>query len=409
MNMSNTDNQCLSGIHVLTFEHALAGPMTTEILAAYGAEVIRVETGTRVDWHRQAGPFINNKPQVNSSVCYLFVNAGKKGITLNLRKPEGIEIVKKLIRRTDVVVENFAGGVMNKMGLGYHDLVKVKPDIIMLSAGIYGQDGPFATVKGHGGPLTALTGFPPLTGFEDQPPQFPGFALTDFTAPRASVLAIVAALDYRRRTGQGQYLDAAQFESAIHLLSSVMLEFSANGHEAMRQGNHSSYASPHSVYRCMGDNRFCAICVTSDVDWKSLNKVIGNPAWAADNKYDTLKGRLADEKVIDQKLEEWCLNHEAGDVMNACQAAGVAAGLVQAGEALDRDPHLKARGFWKKIEHPDGIGAFSYGGMPVKMSETPYRIDRAPMLGENNEEVFVRILGMSDEDFVQGLADGIFE
>jgi benzylsuccinate CoA-transferase BbsF subunit len=409
MNDSNASNKCLSGVKVLTFEHALAGPMTTEIMAAYGATVIRIETGTRLDWHRQAGPFINNKPQPNSSVCYLFVNAGKKGITLNLRKPEGIAIAKRLVKWSDVVVENFAGGVMAKMGLGYQDLIKVKPDIIMLSAGIYGQNGPFATVKGHGGPLTALTGFPPITGFPDQPAQFPGFALTDFTAPRASVLAIVAALDYHRRTGQGQYLDAAQMESAIHLLSSVMLEYTANNHEAMRQGNRSNYASPHGVYQCKGENKYCAISVASDDEWLAFKKVLGNPAWSNTDRFNVLKGRLANEDAIDQQIEEWCRKREAEEVMETLQAAGIAAGVVQAGEAMDRDPHLRARGFWKKIEHPDGIGEFSYGGMPVRMSDTPYAINRAPMLGENNDEVFVQLLGMPDEEFVQGLAEGLFE
>jgi benzylsuccinate CoA-transferase BbsF subunit len=188
-----------------------------------------------------------------------------------------------------------------------------------------------------------------------------------------------------------------------------MLDYSANGHEAMRQGNRSNYAAPHGVYRCKGENSFCSITVMSDSEWLSFRKVMGNPAWAVDQRYDTLKGRKDNEDLLDRKIEEWCLTKAAGTVMETLQAAGIASGVVQAGEALDRDPHLKARGFWKKIEHPDGIGAFSYGGMPVNMSDTPYKIDRAPMLGENNEEVFVRWLGLSDEEFVQGLTEGLFE
>lgn len=399
----------LDGIKIVTFEHALAGPLTTEILGSYGAEVVRVETGTRLDWHRQAGPFVGNVSLPNRSACYLFVNSSKRAITLNLRLPEGIELAKKLVKWADVVVENFAGGVMAKMGLGYDDLCKVKPDIIMLSAGIFGQTGPYAHVKGHGGPLTALTGFPQITGFPGQEPQFPGFVLTDFVAPRANVLAIVAALDHRRRTGKGQYLDASQFESAVHMLTLMILEYEVNRRELVGVGNRCGYAAPHGVYRCAGDNRWCAIAVFTDAEWNAFCKVIGDPEWTRQPRFQTLAGRLCEEDELDGLVEQWTSIRQAEDVMRLLQEAGVPAGVVQTGADLDRDPQLAYRGFYHKLDHPDGIGSFTYSGMPARMSRTDYKITRAPMMGEDNEYVYTKTLKMSDEEFVRFLASGLFE
>jgi benzylsuccinate CoA-transferase BbsF subunit len=340
---------------------------------------------------------------------YLFVNAGKYGVTLNLKKPQAIEVARRLVGCADVVVENFAGGVMARLGLGYEDLRQVKPDIIMLSADIYGQTGPFAEDRGHGNQLAALTALPHLTGFPDQRPQFPGFTITDFTAPRVAVLAIVAALDYRRRTGKGHYLDASQFESAVHLLTPVLLEYEVNGRQASRMGNRSNYAAPHGVYRCKGDNRWCAITVFTDEEWAKFCQVIGKPAWVKSPEFATLKSRLENQDKLDRLVEEWTVSHSAEEVMSLMQSTGVAAGVVQNGQDLDNDPQLKHRHFYWKLDHPNDIGSFSYSGMPAKLSKTPYEIKRAPMLGEHNEHVFTQILGMSDEEFVQLMSDGVFE
>jgi len=399
----------LDEVKVVCFEQALAVPFATAILASYGAQVVRIETATRLDWHRQAGPFIGNISLPDRSLPYLFVNAGKYGVTLNLRKPQGIDLARKLAGWADVVVENFAGGVMSRLGLGYEDLRVVKPDIIMLSAGIYGQTGPFARVKGHGGPLTALTGFPHITGFPDQPPQFPGFVLTDFTAPRACLLAIMAALDHKRRTGEGQYLDVSQFESAVHLITPVLLEYQVNGREAGRIGNRSTYAAPHGVYRCQGDERWCAITVFSDEEWQRFCHATGNPSWSKDTRFTTLARRLENVDRLDTLVEEWTLNHSPEEVMRWAQNAGIAAGVVQNGQALYHDPQLRHRHFYWKLEQPNDVGSFTYRGTPAKLSKTPYRIGRAPMLGEHNEYVFSQVLGVSDSEFIQLMADGVIE
>jgi len=400
--------KALDGVKVVAFEHALAGPMTTSILGSYGATVVRIETATRLDWHRQSGPFIGNLSVPNRSACYLFVNSSKHAVTLNLKKPEGMAIVRRILQWADVVVENFAGGVMDKMGLGYEDLKKLNPGIIMLGAAIFGQTGPYATVKGHGGPLTALTGFPHITGFPDQLPQFPGFVLTDFTAPRASVLAIVAALDYRRRTGQGQYLDASQFESAIHIISPILLQYNANGTESERQGNRNGYSAPHGLYKCK-DGKWCAITVLNDAEWDKFAAAIGSPAWTSDKKFATNCDRVSAQDELDKLVEAWTANFTANEVMEKLQGAGVAAGVVQSGADMENDPQFKARHFYQTMEHPEDIGNFSYSGQPAQMSETPYELTRAPMLGEDNEMVYTKLINMNDEEFVDAMVNGVFE
>ena len=401
--------KALEGIRVVSFEQALAAPFLTSVMAAYGAEVVRVETGTRLDWHRQAGPFIGNINHVDRSVPYLFINSGKRGITLNLKQPKGVATVKALVAQADVVVENFAGGVMRKLGLGYEDLKAVKPDLIMLSAAIYGQTGPYATMKGHGNPLTALTGLPHLTGAPDQLPQYPGFVITDFTAPRAALVALLAALDYRRRTGTGQYLDASQFESAVHLLTPVLLPLVANDEELNRIGNHSTQAAPHNIYPCVGDDRWCAISVFTDAEWRACCDVLGQPELADEARFATLAARLENQAELDELIARWTAGQTPEAVMQALQAVGVAAGVVQTGADLDADPHLKARGFYWTLSHEGDIGDFTYTGMPVKLSRTPYEVTPAPLLGEHNEQVLSEVLGISDADFVSLIVEGVVE
>jgi len=401
-------NKALEGVKVAAHIQGITGPLTTAILASYGAQVLRIESRTRIEWHRQAGPFIGNVSQPDRSAAYLFVNPGVYGITLNLKHPRAMEVMTKIIKWADVMVDNFAGGVMERMGMGYEALRKVKPDIIMLSAAIYGQTGSYANVPGHGGTLTALTGLPHITGFPDQMPQFPAFTITDFIAPRANVLAIAAALDYKHRTGKGQYIDAAQMESTISLLTPILLEYEANGKESERIGNRSTYAAPHSVYRCKGDNRWCVICVFDNKEWERFCQVIGKPAWTESTEFATLIDRLKNVDKLDSLVEGWTVEHSPEEVVSLMQGAGVAAGIVQSGRDLDNDPQLKHRHFYWELDHPE-IGNFTYSGMPARLSKTPYKIARAPMLAEHNEYVYTELLGISDEEFTQLMSDGVFE
>jgi len=400
--------KALDGVKVIGCELAQAGPMTTSFLASYGAEVIRVESRTRIDWHRQVSPFIGDRTSNEASVCYLNANSGKLNFTLDLKHPRATEVLTSLVKWADVVAENFAGGIVSRLGLAYERLKEIKPDIIMLSSSIYGQTGPFAEVPGYGALLTAMTGLPHITGFPDQLPQYPGFAITDFIAPRINVMAIVAALDYRHRTGKGQYIDAAQIETVIPLLAPVLLEYEANGRETTRTGNRSPHGAPHGVYRCQGEERWCAIAVFSDEEWQKFCQVIGSPAWTQDPEFSTVMGRIKNNDKLDRLIEEWTVNHTAEEVMKLMQEAGIAAGVAQGGADLDNDPQLKHQHFYWKLENP-GMKDMSYLGIPAQLSKTPYEVTRAPHMGEHTEYICTKVLGMTDEEFVGLMADRVLE
>jgi benzylsuccinate CoA-transferase BbsF subunit len=402
------NHQALEGVNVLDFGWRIVGPLTTYYLACYGATVIKIETRTRPDTHRTAAPFKDNISSPDRSILFPYANAGKYGITLNLKHPRATGIMKKLIQWADVVVDNFAGGKMIKMGLGYESLIEIKPDIIMLSSSMQGQTGPLANTPGYGKPLTAATGFTQITGFPDQMPQFPGEALTDFIAPRMNALAIFAALLYRAWTGKGQYIDAAQIETAVPLLTPLLLEYQTNGKTAERIGNRSTYAAPHGIYRCKGQEKWCSICVFTDEDWAQFCRAIHNPDWTKEEKFATLSGRIEHVDKLDALVEAWTLEHTREEVVSIMQREGVSSGIVKDGEDLDQDPQLKHRHFYWDLEHP-ALGNFSYSGMPALMSKTPYKVERSPCLGEHNEYVYTKILGIPDEEFVDMMEEGVFE
>jgi benzylsuccinate CoA-transferase BbsF subunit len=407
-NNIGTENQALAGVNVLSFELAQAGPMTTQFLAAFGAKVIRVESQKHLDWHRQSGPFVGEVNGPDRAACYLHANPGKMSFTFNLRHPKAKELLPRLVKWADVVADNFAGGVMKSLGLGYDDLIKIRPDIIVLSSDTYGQTGPFAGIPSYGVPLSALSGLPHLCGYPGELPQFPGFAITDFIAPRVNVLAIISALDFRKRTGKGQFIDCAQFESVVSLMTPALLDLEANKHDGGRIGNHEPGIAPYNIYQCAGDDQWCAICVFNDGEWKAFVQAIGNPAWARKPEFSTMTGRCTNQDEMDRLITEWTSKHTREEVMTILQDAGIAAGIVATGHDLSINPQLAYDGFYHKIDHP-GIGEFSYSGIPIKMTRTPYQTRKAAALGEHNEWVATQILGLKDEEFVELMAEGLLE
>jgi len=398
----------LNGVKVVAFIQGQAGPMVAAIMASYGAEVIRVESRTRLEWHRLSGPFIDDIRSPDRSGEYLWANPSMLGLTLNIKHPRASEVLGRLTLWADAVVENFAGGVMKRLGLGYEDLREIRPDIIMLSTSMYGQTGPFASVRGYGGTLTSLTGIAHLSGFPDQHPQLPGFAITDYIAPRASVMALITALDYRRRTGKGQYIDAAQMETVLPLLAPVLLQYQTNGVADSRIGNRTAHAAPHGVYRCRGDERWCAITVFDDAEWRRFCDAIDQPDWTNESRFGTRLSRHNNEDALDALVETWTSRHTPEEVTQLMQEAGIAAGTVKGARELDTDPQLMHRGFYHRLHHPD-IGEFTYNGQPVGMSRTPYEIRRAPTLGEHNEEILMDRLGMSKTEYTGLVADGVLD
>jgi len=398
----------LEGLKVADFTWVFVGPQTTKLLADCGAEVIRIESKTRPELWRTMGPFKDNVVGLDRSGPFSLFNTSKRSVTINLTHPRGLELAKRFVAWADVVVENFAGGVMSKIGLGYEELRKIKPDIIMLSSCMQGQTGPNAAHPGTGLQLTALSGFSQISGWPDRGPGDVGY-VTDYIAPLFNFLAILAAIDYHRRTGKGQYLDMSQFEGGIHFIAPMLLDYTANQHVAGRVGNRSTSAAPHGVFRCRGDDRWCAIAVYTDEEWKSFCSVIGNPAWTNDPRFTTLLARKENEDELERLIEEWTTDHSAEEVMNMMQAAGVAAGVLQTGEdLLVHDPQLRHRQFFWELEHPE-IGKYHGLAPSFTLSKSPCELRRAPLMGEDNEYALKEILGFSDEEIAELVIERVIE
>jgi benzylsuccinate CoA-transferase BbsF subunit len=379
----------LEGIRVVDFTWHLTGPLTTKHLSDLGAEVIIVESKKRPGWERGA-------PRSGSTDQFCTC---KLSVTLNTRDPRGLELVKRLIAKSDIVVENFAGGAMKRMGLGYEVLKEIKPDIIMLSSSMQGQTGPYYNHPGSGHKLTALAGFSNILGWPDREPGY-NAAYTDFIAPRYNILAIMAALEYRQRTGKGQYLDVSQYEAGIQFMAPLVLDYAVNKRVVTRMGNKCTYAAPHNAYRCQGEDRWCTITVFTDEEWESFCKVIGNPELKDDPRFATLMARKENEEELDRLVTEWTIYRTAEEVMNKMQAAGVAAGVVETGEdLLDKDPQYKHRQTFREVEYP-GIGKYrTQVGAHFLLSKYDYDIRHAPLLGEHNEYVIKELLGVPDDEY----------
>jgi crotonobetainyl-CoA:carnitine CoA-transferase CaiB-like acyl-CoA transferase len=378
------DWQILHGIRVLDFTWVLAGPYATRLLADFGAQVIKVQ------------PLLSSEADdVFSRGYYHTWNRNKRGITLNLDKPEGIDLARKLVGVCDIVVENFTPRVMANWGLDYENLKKIRPDIIMVSLSLMGQTGPWKDYTGYGPTVHAFSGLTYLTSFPSRPPLGPGFSYADHIAGLYASLAILGALEHRRRSGEGQYIDISQVEAMTGLLGGSILNYKMKGKEPRPVGNSSAEVAPQGVYPCRGKNRWCAIAVFTDMKWRGLKKALRNPQWAENVKYDTVSGRIENRNELDRRISAWAKRHSAADVLSRLQSNGVAAGIVQDAADLAGDTQLEARGFF--INKPE-LGKL-IDASPIRLSELPAEYNRpAPSPGQDNDYVYGRLLGLSKKE-----------
>ncbi|HEX9896946.1 MAG TPA: CoA transferase [Dehalococcoidales bacterium] len=512
------------GFKVADFSAVIAGSMITKTLAAHGAEVIKIEGRNHLDIFRQSfgTPSVLDDPYVfqpwaNRGMSFNLWNTTKYGVALNLAHPKGKEIAKKFVARADIVVENFAGGAMEKMGLGYNELKKVKPDLIMLSTCMQGQTGPHSRHPGYGTQLVNLAGFGNIVGYPDREPYGIG-PYTDFVAPRYSLLALLAAVDYRRRTGKGQYIDESQYEASVHYMAPLLLDYAVNGRIAERVGNYypyaapnnaypcrarhlddkwiiiavytdeewqklcqvmgspawtkdpkfatlrarreneaeldklieswtiirtpliaertlrdaglgariitsykefatheppvknrSPYAAPHNAYRCHWEDRWVAITVSNDEEWRNFCKVLGNPPWTKEAKFATLQARQENLEEMDRYISGWTINRTDYEVMDMMQAAGVSAGVVSTGEDIfEKDLQLRHRHVFWKMNFPE-VGDCHGVAPSFTMSNCPVELKRAPLMGEQNEWALKELLGMSDKEIRELILEGVVE
>ncbi len=401
--------QALEGVKVADFTWAVAGPFATKYLAEHGAQVVKIETGTHLCPLRTTGPYKDNIPGVDRSGHFANYNDNKYGIALNLRHPRAREVARKIVAWADVVWENFGPGMMSRWSLGYDDLRQIKSDIIMVSSCLQGQTGPHAALRGHGTHLSGLSGFFNISGWPGRGPVLPYGPYTDIIAARLTTAVLLAALDYHRRTGEGQYIDLSQYEAALQFLAPLLLDFIVNGRVAEREGNRCSYAAPHGAYPCKGEDKWCVIAVFTDEEWERFCQVIGNLPWTKDTRFNTLLNRKRNEEELDRLVAEWTKNFTAEEIMVTLQSSGIAAGMVHTCEDIGQDPQLKYRHQYWQLKHPV-IGEYACDSPGFRLSKTPVELHRpSPCLGEHTEYVCTKILGMPDDKFFELLQAGVFE
>lgn len=386
----------LQGIRIADFSWAWAGPYCSLQLAFMGAEVIKIESRRRLDMNRQVGPYIDDVRGPNRGGSFNTWNQGKLSITLNLSTPEGVDLAKRLVSISDVVIENMTPGVMDRLGLGYEELVAVKPDIIMVSLSGFGAYGPMKSNPAFGTPLVFMSGLASLTGYPGGEPRAVGISYPDPNAGLHAAFVILSALWYRKQTGKGQYIDLSEWEAVLAIMPEGIMETLINGREPPRIGNRDFLMAPYGCYPCQGDDEWVTIAVGSDAEWRALADAIGRPELACDPRYATAQQRKANEDELDAILSIWTQKHTKWEIAEALQRSGVAAFPTMNCKDLSDDPHLNERGFFIQLDHAE-VGLRKHTGVGWKLAATPATIKRpAPLLGEDNDYVFKTLLGLSD-------------
>ncbi|MEM7080140.1 MAG: CoA transferase [Pseudomonadota bacterium] len=401
------DSLPFAGLKVTDFAWVGVGPISSKYLADHGADVVRIESESRPDVLRAGGPFKDNEPGINRSQFYGDFNTSKKSIALDMKSPDAIALAKKLIVESDVMIESFAPGAIGRMGLGYEEVRKLNPGLIMISTCLMGQTGPAANLAGYGYHAAAIAGFYEVTGWPDMAPLGPWLAYTDTIAPRFISTLLAAALDHRRRTGEGCYIDVAQIETALHFLAPEFLDLQANGVDSERIGNRAPDLAPQGCYPCAGEDQWCAIAIDTDAQWQTLCATIGADALGADANLSGHAGRLARHDEIDAVISAWTHRHSPEAVMHTLQAAGVPAGKVQRSSDLLADPQYSHRDFYRYHTHGE-MGHIPYAGHQYQISGYAHGPrGPAPMLGEHSFEILSGRLKMSDEDIAGVYASGV--
>lgn len=392
----------LEGVRVADFTWVWAGPYCTMHLAHLGAEVIKIESQGRVDVTRRLPLYPKGmKGGVNRSGLFNQWSLGKKSLLLNFDKPEGLALVKELIKNCDVVVDNFATGVMERLGLNYEELKKIKPDLIVASITGYGHTGPQKEYMGYGPAMAPLTGLSALTGYAGGPPEEIGLSLGDPNGGINAATAICAALASRKQTGKGQYIDVSMWEAMAALVPEGWMEYAMNGSELSRDGNHDPLMSPHDCFRCTGEDEWVSIACGSEEEWQALCRAIDQPQLAQEPRFRTARDRKAHESELEQILTEWTTSRDKWEVTRILQAKGVAAFPSMNSKDLTDDPHLNARGFFAKLPHPE-VGEKIHTGIPWLLTNAPNGVrSPAPLLGQHTDQVMRDVLGFTDEQIAK--------
>ncbi|MDA0352321.1 MAG: CoA transferase [Chloroflexi bacterium] len=388
----------LSGITVADFSWVLAGPRATSWLAAMGARVIKIEGPRRPDQYRNVPIFVPGREGPEGSAAFHGLNHTKWSCAIDFNDPKGLELVKKIVAESDVVVENFARGVMERVGLNYAELCKIKPDIIMASGSAMGSSGPDKNHVAYGTLIHAFAGINSVTGYQDSPPGSLGGTFTDPLTGTSLVFLVLAALWNRRRTGTGENIDLSMVETSLMQLPEFVMDYTANGRVAGPQGNEDGTAAPHDCYPCIGEEAWVAISVRTQEEWEAFCTVLDRPELIHDPRFADELSRFQNRETLNTEVAVWTKTRTAIDVAETLQGVGVAAGPSYAARALYEDPHFGARGLFQEVDHPV-VGRKPVVGLPWRLLPGPgSRYWAAPTLGQHTDVVMREIVGLSDEE-----------
>ncbi len=386
----------LQGVRITDFCWLWAGAYATSLLAFLGAEVIKIESLARVDPTRTMTLTMGSQTfeGIDQSPIFNGLNLNKLSVRLNLKQPQAIGLLRRIVQISDVVSENMRPGTLDRIGLGYDVLKDAKPDIIMLSSSAFGSEGPLRRYGGYAPSFACYSGLAHLTGYSDGLPS-PMTGSVDLMSATTSAFAIMAALNHRQHTGQGQHIDLSSVESLAVFTGDALMEYIMNGKVQTRNGNHDRIMAPHNCYRCKGDDKWVSIAISTDAEWRAFCDAAGHPEWASDERFSDAYERWKNREELDRLVGDWTINHTHYEVTEILQKAGVAAMPSLSNEEILSDPHFKARNLAAEVEHPT-LGKQLVLGPPWRLSETPARVTRsAPMIGEHNEYVLGELLGIS--------------
>jgi len=397
-------------LRVLDISMGWAGALVGQMFAEMGAEVLKVEDTHHFDWWRGSLSMAPPEMQpIERAAVFNTANRGKRGVTLDLASARGIEILKRLIEVSDVLVENFSPGVMDRLGLGYEAVSAINPRLIMISMPSFGSDGPECNARGYGNTVEAMAGVTGLTGYHDGDGQRYTLsnALGDPVGGLHGVFALMVALYERERSGRGQLIELAQVESLIPFVAEAIVDFQFTEKVPAARGNRHREYAPHGIYRCAGDDNWIALACETGDQWRSLASALGVEQLASDKRFASASDRKANEDALDAELSRAIAPLNADDCAERLRDAGVLAAPVNSASAVMADPQIQSREYFVAIDRAV-VGTHLYPGAVARIPDTPPRADTpAPLLGEHNRQVFAELLGMNDDDIAELERSGV--
>ena len=400
-----TPSPPLRGTRVADFGQVIAAPVTAQMLGWLGAEVILVETESRFTT-RVWPPFADGKFGINRSGGFNLVNNNKLSCSLDLANPDALEVARDIIRVSDVLVENYATGVMERLGLGYEEVRKLRPDIVYMSLGAFGRSGPFKDLTGFHSVINLFSGLAAVTGYPGTHPRIMGGLIPDAFSGCYCVLAVLEALYHRSRTGEGQFIEVSMTEALTGMIPEAVMQYSLTGQEQEKTGNRDGRSAPRNVFRCKGEEKWVAVSVETDEQFRALAQATGNPVWAIDPRFSTAAARLENQVALEALVQAWTIGRRVEDVVATLQAAGVPAAPVNDSAEVLADPHLVERGF---VAHPEHPVAGSRPVLSIPWATEGRRVDHlraAPTFGEHNEWVLKELLQVHHEEYERLVSSG---